>query len=46
MLDKKIQIEAMLTELNIIPVSSNQSRNETRKGLAGTFVPVNNPAKA
>ena len=35
----------MLTELNIVPLSSYQSRQETGKGIAGLFPLLDKPAR-
>ena len=40
------KIEAMLTELSTVPISTSQSRHKARKSITGTFVTINNTAKA
>jgi hypothetical protein len=40
------EIEAMLTELLVVTIPSGQSYIETWKTAAGSYFPINDPAKA
>ena len=40
------EIEAMLTELSTVPISSSHIHHKIWNSVAGIFVPINNPVTA